>query len=207
MYLIVFIICYFLQSTEVGIMYGELAQFLCHTMGNKSHKESSSQLMGMEVNLIKKGIPKTMINEMRKLVEEMMNTNKPLCIIAAGETVVKVKGSGRGGRCQELAIAFAISLHESFRKSARLQKNFKVEFLSAGTDGKDGMCDKAGAMVNDKTLVHAFDQKLHAQQYLKNNDSYTFFSKLNEGKNHLDVGLTGTNVMDMHILLIQPMLY
>ena len=79
-----------------------------------------------------------------------------------------------------------------------------VTFLSAGTDGIDGPTDVAGAIIDDCTLLGAIKMGLDADEYLKSNDSYSFFHVLNNGENFIKPGHTGTNVMDMQLLLIQP---
>ena len=99
-----------------------------------------------------------------------------------------------------MALSAAIHLHKltGHSKSSSL-----VTFLSAGTDGIDGPTDVAGAIIDDCTLKNAIEMDLNADEYLKNNDSYTFFQNLNNGENFVKTGHTGTNVMDMQLLLIQ----
>lgn len=125
----------------------------------------------------------------------------PVCVIGSGEPTVRVTGDGKGGRNQELALAFAIKLHE-----LRNGRSFGGEdclFASIGTDGQDGPCDAAGAMVDPQVFAEALEQGLSPAESLLDNDSYTFFSALNSGKNLIKTGLTGTNVMDIHILLVK----
>lgn len=77
----------------------------------------------------------------------------------------------------------------------------KVTFASVGTDGQDGPTNAAGAIVTPDSLSgNGSDNCPH--KALENNDSYTFFSKLNNGRNLVMTGLTGTNVMDISILHI-----
>jgi glycerate-2-kinase len=115
---------------------------------------------------------------------------KKICLISGGETTVTVKGTGKGGRNTELALAFALEI-----------KNTKgITLLSAGTDGTDGPTDAAGAIVNGETIQKAISLSLDPVAYLKNNDSYNFFSRTGE---LLITGPTGTNVMDLQIILIE----
>ena len=74
-----------------------------------------------------------------------------------------------------------------------------ITLLSGGTDGTDGPTDAAGAVVDGGTVARAAKKGLDAGMYLKNNDSYTFFKA--EG-GLLITGPTGTNVMDVQIVLI-----
>lgn len=77
----------------------------------------------------------------------------------------------------------------------------RVTFASVGTDGQDGPTDAAGAIVTPDSLAsNAIDNCPQAS--LENNDSYNFLSRLNGGKNLVKTGLTGTNVMDISLLLI-----
>jgi len=79
----------------------------------------------------------------------------------------------------------------------------RVVFLTAGTDGQDGPTEAAGALADPRLISRAIDSGVtDAQAYLHNNDAYTFFSRVDGGRNLLKTGLTGTNVMDVHILLV-----
>jgi hydroxypyruvate reductase len=116
------------------------------------------------------------------------------CLLFGGETTVTVAGSGRGGRNQELALAFA-----------REVKGISgLAMLSAGTDGSDGATDAAGAMVDGDTAALAERLGLEPERYLSDNDSYTFFQRLDAVsgvQSHFITGATGTNVMDLQIIL------
>jgi hydroxypyruvate reductase len=123
----------------------------------------------------------------RQLVADRRG-DKPLCIVAGGETTVRVVGRGRGGRNQEFALAMAAALAGA-----------PVTILSAGTDGIDGPTDAAGAFVDATTLRRAKDRGLDADAALHTNDSYTFFSRLGD---LFRCGPTATNVMDIKIALV-----
>lgn len=77
-------------------------------------------------------------------------------------------------------------------------------FLSGGTDGQDGPTEAAGAITDGGLCVEAQAQGLDIETFLTNNDSYTFFTRLSKGQRLLVPGLTCTNVMDVHMLLIPP---
>jgi len=114
----------------------------------------------------------------------------PRCLISGGETTVKVKGDGLGGRNMELALAFAMEI-----------KGIDgITFLSAGTDGTDGPTDAAGAIVDGGTVKKAKKLGLDPEEYLNNNDSYNFFKKID---GLFITGPTGTNVMDIQIVVIE----
>jgi glycerate 2-kinase len=114
---------------------------------------------------------------------------RKICLISGGETTVTVKGNGKGGRNTELALAFALEVRGTEG----------ITLLSAGTDGTDGPTDAAGAFVSVETIQKARLLNLDPAAYLGNNDSYTFFSKTGE---LFIPGPTGTNVMDIQIILI-----
>lgn len=113
----------------------------------------------------------------------------PACLLSGGETTVKVSGTGRGGRNQEFALAAALAI-----EGAQC-----TVVLSAGTDGSDGPTDAAGAIVDHASVQRARARGLDLQAYLDNNDSYTFFRQSGE---LLVTGPTGTNVMDLRVILI-----
>jgi hydroxypyruvate reductase len=126
----------------------------------------------------------------------MRQGGQPCCLLFGGETTVTVKGKGTGGRNQELALAFAVEI-------AGIPG---ITLLSGGTDGTDGPTDAAGAMVDGETLPKSYAAGLDAAAYLENNDSYSFFSRLDTltgGAHHIKTGPTGTNVMDLQIILIE----
>lgn len=113
----------------------------------------------------------------------------PACILAGGETTVTIKGSGNGGRCQEMALSFGIEV-------SGLEG---ILFFPVGTDGNDGTTDSAGAFADGDTVQRGRDYQMDAHRELYNNNSYEFF----KGTGDLFVtGPTGTNVMDIYILLI-----
>jgi hydroxypyruvate reductase len=106
------------------------------------------------------------------------------CILSGGETTVTVKGKGRGGRNQEFALALALDIMGLSNVAA----------LCAGTDGTDGPTDAAGALVTGTTITNA----AAARVYLNNNNSYPILQDLGA---LIKTGPTGTNVMDINIML------
>ena len=113
----------------------------------------------------------------------------PACVIAGGETTVNVVGGGLGGRNTEMVLAILPDIAGMA----------DVAFLSAGTDGSDGPTDAAGAFAFSDSLERASARGLDAVQYLQQNNSYQFFEKLGD---LFRSGPTGTNVMDIQILLV-----
>ncbi len=115
---------------------------------------------------------------------------RPLCVLAAGETTVHVTGRGRGGRNQEFALAGTPMLGAIGRAAL---------LVSAGTDGTDGPTDAAGAMVDSSTLERSARAGVDWESRLADNDAYHFFEPLGD---LIEWGPTGTNVGDIHALLI-----
>ena len=120
-------------------------------------------------------------------------TAKPAAMIAGGETTVTIRGKGKGGRNQEMALAFAIELHKILPGSSN------IFFLSAGTDGSDGPTDAAGAFVTPALMEKMKAISAQAAASLAKNDSYNFF---NDTGNLFKTGPTYTNVCDIQILII-----
>jgi hydroxypyruvate reductase len=111
----------------------------------------------------------------------------PACVVSGGETTVTIRGSGKGGRNQEFALAAAIDI-------AGLEK---VLVFSAGTDGTDGPTDAAGALADGSTIARS---RRDAAAALLENDSYPFFADLGD---LVITGSTGTNVMDLHLAMVR----
>lgn len=118
---------------------------------------------------------------------------RPACLIAGGETTVTLRGTGLGGRNQEMALAVLTLLDE------KKPGHRDAVFLSAGTDGNDGPTDAAGAFASMELKMVAAQRGLSALEYLQNNDSYHFFEQID---GLLKTGPSGTNVCDMQILIV-----
>jgi hydroxypyruvate reductase len=121
-------------------------------------------------------------------------SGRPLALLAGGETTVTLRGRGRGGRNQELALAFAMQA-----KDRGLDGHWV--FLSGGTDGRDGPTDAAGGLVDPSSLARIQAAGGDAAALLANNDSYRAFELSGD---LLKPGATGTNVADLQVLLLEP---
>jgi glycerate 2-kinase len=114
---------------------------------------------------------------------------RPACIIAGGETTVTLKGQGRGGRNQELALRAALAL----------QGMPDVALVSLATDGSDGPTDASGALADGQTVARAAALGLDAWASLEANDAYPFFRALDD---LLLTGPTNTNVNDLMFVFV-----
>ncbi len=112
---------------------------------------------------------------------------RPFCLIAGGETTVTIRGDGKGGRNQELALAAVTEL-------ADLRD---VMLIALATDGDDGPTDAAGAVVTGESARRAESLGLEAAAHLSRNDAYPFFEALGD---LLKTDPTGTNVNDLIFL-------
>ncbi len=133
----------------------------------------------------------TVITAVAKDIKDKNSCFKPpVALLLGGETTVTVKGTGKGGRNQELVLSAL----------KKIKDLCGIYILSAGTDGIDGVTDSAGAVADCRTYKKAKELELDIESYLNNNDSYNFFKKT-EGL--IKTGYTGTNVMDIIILFVE----
>ena len=126
-------------------------------------------------------------NKLVKLANQKKKSDKPTCLIAGGETTVTVKGSGKGGRNQELALS-----------AAQVLRDIKdCALISFATDGEDGPTDAAGGFVNGDTLATGIKKNLNCQDFLDNNNAYEYLNKVG---GLIKTGPTGTNVNDLVLM-------
>jgi glycerate 2-kinase len=124
----------------------------------------------------------------RQLVELARSLPPPACVIASGETTVTVRGRGRGGRCQEFALAAALLV----------ESEPGITVLAAGTDGTDGPTDAAGAIVDGSTVERARRAGLDATVALDDNDAYHVLRATGD---LIVSGPTNTNLLDLYAVL------
>lgn len=123
-----------------------------------------------------------------------MFVRKPACLLFGGETVVTLQGQGKGGRNQEIALAFLREIAGWKEEATR------VFFLAASTDGNDGPTDAAGGFADLGVCnrKNQFDRD-EIEAFLSANDSYHFLEKYHA---LFKTGPTNTNVCDIQIVLI-----
>lgn len=145
------------------------------------------------------------------LVAALEADSNGICIISGGETTVNVLGDGLGGRNQELALRFT----QLCLKAAAQTSSFDdLLLLSAGTDGIDGNNDAAGSLGGSRILsefIESSDEETVAstvQDFILRNDSFSFYRNVLKNyagdRYQIVTGHTGTNVMDIHLLMITP---
>ena len=127
---------------------------------------------------------------MASILRTHAGDGKKLAFLAGGETVVRLTGSGKGGRNQELALAAAEGI--SGLPNAAL--------FSVGSDGTDGPTDAAGGFVDGATRQRLLEEGIHIDQVLLNNDAY---HALQRTDGLIFTGPTGTNVNDVTVGLVE----
>ena len=155
----------------------------------------SAKSAGYDVQIVSKAL----MGEARSVAEKFLMRasapiERPTAFVAGGETTVTVRGSGLGGRNQEMALTFAIDADSRFN-------NLSWVFLSGGTDGIDGPTDAAGGLVDPGTIARIHNAGYDPRLLLDNYDAY---HALDHAGDLLVTGATGTNVADLQILLIHP---
>jgi hydroxypyruvate reductase len=127
----------------------------------------------------------------KELVLRGQPLRPPACLILGGETTVTVRGEGKGGRNQEIALAAALAM-------AGLERALVA---ALATDGSDGPTDAAGGFADGRTLERAKAKGLDAHAALANNDSYAFLRDVGD---LLVTGPTNTNVNDLLFVFAFP---
>jgi len=128
----------------------------------------------------------------RDMVAHGLPTPRPGCVIAGGETTVTLRGSGKGGRNQELALAFLEDLSRNGRDIG------EAVLLAAATDGGDGPTEAAGAFASRAILEQGRECGLSPSPFLAENDAYNYFRALDR---LFVTGPTNTNVCDITVLV------
>lgn len=178
--------------SDVANKYVELTKILCNYIEKCDREDLKEKLSSLTIP----GLNIDFVND-----DETISAikSRDICLILGGEITVEVKGSGKGGRNQQLSLEFSKNINNIKQEF----ENFEVYFLSAGTDGIDGPTDAAGAigyldLISDAKLVN-----IDVDNYLLNNDSYNFYKEFKQGNLHVITGHTNTNVMDIHLIIIK----
>lgn len=154
----------------------------------------AARKLGLEVRIDSEPLTGEAAEAGRRLAAQALRARQELasgsriCLLSGGETTVTVRGKGKGGRNQELALAFA----------AAIAGEPGITLLAAGTDGIDGPTDAAGAIVDGGTIALARQAGLDPAASLEANDSYPLLDRCGA---LLRTGPTGTNVMDIQIVV------
>ena len=191
------------EAVSTGKLYTKLAKFIMMCFDRKLSENISSSLAMLEVELVAGGIPKKTVNLITDEVDIANNQNSDICIIASGHTTVSLQGSGVGGKNLEVATGAVMQLRQDFRGEKLNNIETGMCLLSADTDGFDGIAPAAGAMVDLDFVDQLNKSGVVPEKYIDNNDTYTMFYKVSQENNLVYTNHTGTNVMDMIILLVR----
>lgn len=134
-------------------------------------------------------VAKVLVAVGREILASERPVQRPACIIAGGETTVTVRGEGKGGRNQEMALMAAICL-EGIQD---------VAVVCLATDGTDGPTDASGALADGQSVARARALGLDPWDHLERNDAYPFFAPLDD---LLLTGPTNTNVNDLSFVFV-----
>jgi hydroxypyruvate reductase len=173
-------------------------------IGTNAHALEAARRKAVELGYRTVSLTSQMVGESREVAKALaavakdvvradLLAAKPACILVGGETTVTIRGKGKGGRNQEMSLAFLQEMEEN-------PEAFEgVSFLSAGTDGNDGPTDAAGAFASLAVLEKAHKAGLSIRRHLEDNDSYSFFDALGA---LFRTGPTNTNVCDLQVLTV-----
>ena len=127
--------------------------------------------------------------------DQIANVQQPTLLLSGGEASVTVTGQGEGGRNGQFLLSLACQLD-------RIGISANVWAIACDTDGIDGRGDNAGCLLTPDSLSRARSIGLDPEEMLADNNSYPFFSALND---LVITGPTGTNVNDFRAVLVLPM--
>ncbi len=166
-----------------------------HVLANVRDALDAAEEMARELGYRPTRLPTLMEGESRVVGESLARrlVSDGNALLAGGETTVTLRpthkgGPGKGGRCQELALAAALDLEGA-----------PAVVGAFATDGVDGPTDAAGAIADGRTLARASKAGLDPKEHLTSNDAYPFFEELDD---LIVTGSTGTNVMDLFVGLV-----
>ncbi|CAD5124360.1 DgyrCDS12649 [Dimorphilus gyrociliatus] len=181
------------EARDIGEIFAFFAGAIVDVVSGDKAKFDSKQRLEDSF-----GISENVINCVTSLAASALKYGERFCMLGAGETVVNLKGNGKGGRNGEIALSSALV----FDLLSEKLRDYDINILSAGTDGQDGPTESAGAFSHTHLIQEAKEQNIDANTYLENNDTFHFFQKVSNGENLFVTGMTGTNVMDLHIMTV-----
>jgi hydroxypyruvate reductase len=147
--------------------------------------------LGFRADLVTRELQGEARDVARDFVGRARRLTPPACLIAGGETTVTVRGPGKGGRCQEFALAAALELRPTEH----------ITILAAGTDGTDGPTDAAGAIVDAQSVARGAAAGADARRALADNDAHGF---LRASADLIVCGPTRTNLLDLYLAVCVP---
>ncbi len=172
------------RINDGGYYFAGDINILCDTAGRTARE------LGYTVHYGIRNISGEASLEAVRLIDSIYPRKGKHCYVFGGESVVTVKGNGRGGRNQEAALSAAI----------RLRDKEGIVFASAGSDGTDGPTDAAGGIADGDTYNIMKSKGISPEAELSDNNSYF---ALETADSLIITGPTGTNVNDLMIILTE----
>ncbi|MBI3827406.1 MAG: glycerate kinase [Candidatus Rokubacteria bacterium] len=165
-------------------------------IGNNALVVDAAAARGRALGLAPAILTRQLEGEAREVARSFVTRAQQLapggCLVDGGETTVTVRGSGRGGRCQEFALAAAMAM----------EGIDDLAVLAAGTDGTDGPTDAAGGIADGGTIGRGRARGLDPAASLADNDAFGF---LHAAGDLVVTGPTHTNLLDVYIALRAPL--
>ncbi len=155
------------------------AKAMCEELGYKSEIITDSET----------GFAREVGARLAEIATRNADTDTPLSFIIGGESVVKLKGNGLGGRNQETVLS-AVPIIRGYEN---------IAVFSVGSDGTDGPTDAAGGYADGESYGKMTRAGINPEEYLENNDSY---NALLASDGLIFTGPTGTNVNDIAVALV-----
>jgi len=174
------------RSRHENIVLAEPAMMLRATIEEAARRGLRVVDMGSRVH----GDAELVSRQWKEVLQREVEDGGPVALIGVGEVTVRVRGPGRGGRCQEFAWSMANVLADLGRESA---------FVARASDGRDFIEGVGGAWVDEVTKEHASMKGIDWSVVMETNDSYTALSALDQ---LLEGGHTGWNLCDVYVALI-----
>ncbi len=171
------------RTTVTGAIIGSVKR-LCETA------KREAEALGLDARIVTDSLTGDAEAAALRIVREIEAAPAGACLLYGGETTVNVRGSGLGGRAQQLALACACALRDP-----------DVTILSGASDGSDGPTDAAGGVVNADTAEEMRARGVDPDAYLANNDAYHALDRVNA---LLRTGPTGSNINDIVIAIREP---
>jgi glycerate-2-kinase len=168
----------------------------CVVVASLSHALAAVQAAAGRDAIAVRSLGASLYGEARALAEPLRQhvlharASSQTLLVAGGEPTVTVRGGGRGGRAQELALAFALATDDLGG----------VYGLFVGTDGSDGVTEAAGAFVSPGALSRARGAGIDPAAALEANDSHAFHRATG---GVVETGPTGTNVTDLALVWVE----
>ncbi|MEL6689261.1 MAG: DUF4147 domain-containing protein [Pseudomonadota bacterium] len=159
-------------------------------VGSNTHSVMAMAAAAKEAGLPLHIHSPSLVGDVEDAARRVAGTTDAGIHLFGGETTVQLRGTGKGGRNQELALRVALHLERSRRNWV---------YLQGGTDGRDGPTDAAGGIVDAEALAE-MRAKTDVEAGLLNNDAYAV---LKAGGGLLMTGGTGTNVADLGVLIVE----